>query len=283
MKKAIFRKRILTALGEIEKIPGRAGEALSALQDPESDIKELSRIIEYDAGLTATILKMVNSAAFGTQDRISSIKDAIVRMGRKEVFIIAVSSLAKNVSNKPVSGYDLQSGELWCHLTFVGVCSEVLPGVLGIPAPNSLLAAGLMHDIGKVVLGDFLEIDATEIFKLSSEEKLSFEEAEEEMLGFNHAEIGAMLLEKWNVPDDIVRAVRYHHTPDEIEGGDSITDIVHVADTLGMMSGIGSGSDGVAYRPSPQAYERLGLSFDKCEEAMCLAAVKMEELSDIVE
>ncbi len=277
------RDKILSEIKSIEKIPGRAGDALVALQDPESDTRELSRIIEYDPGLTSTILHLVNSASFGGSGKISTIKDAIVRMGRKQVFVAAISSIAKATVEQAINGYGLKKGELWKHMVFVGVCSEVLPAVVDVPTPDGILAAGLLHDIGKVVLGEFLEIDCEEIYKLSENEGLSFEESERQVLGIDHAEIGAILLAGWNVPENIIKIVHYHHRPDDIKDYDAGIDIVHAADNLGIISGIGTGDDGSEYRPSSKVYKRLGLSKNKCEEAICQAVIKMDELSDLLE
>ena len=133
--------------------------------------------------------------------------------------------------------------------------------------------------IGKVVLGTFIEIDARSISRSVSARNISFDEAEREILGIDHAEAGAVLLESWGLPADVVEIVRYHHRPDEFDGDRLGVDLVHIADILSMESGIGAGEmDGLCYRISPGAKARRKLRALEKETVLYNMLCALEEM-----
>ena len=149
---------------------------------------------------------------------------------------------------------------------------------LGVAAPNYVFTAGLLHDVGKIVLGTFVEVDPAPILGLAFDQGLSFEEAEREVLGIDHAEVGAALLEHWGLPGPIAEAVRCHHHPAKVNGDPLVADLVHVADVLALMAGLGTGSDGLHYRPAAESLERLEVTNLVAETATCRMLGRLEEL-----
>jgi putative nucleotidyltransferase with HDIG domain len=191
---------------------------------------------------------------------VSTVKDALFRLGTNQVFQLVVAATVGKMTQTPVNGYDLSGGDLWDHLVGTAIASTKLAQTLKVKIPSYTFTAALTHDVGKVVLGTFVEVNAESIRQLAYEEKMSFERAERKVLEIDHAEVGALLLERWNLPDYLVDVVRWHHQPENYNGKDPLAaNVVHVANALCLMAGVGAGLDALSYKPSPHAMEQLGL------------------------
>lgn len=253
-------EEIMKQVLEVPALPAATAEVVNLIQDPDVEFDALARAIEYDPGLTANVIRLANSVLSASVGQIRSIKEAVVRMGIEEVFqMVMASSIAPLVSNE-VMGYKLRRGILWQHSVAVAVGARELAKALGIEAPDYLFTAGLLHDIGKIVLGTFIEIDSTQIIESAFTGGVSFEIAERDVMGVDHAEVGAALLKNWNIPGEIVDIVRWHHQPTEGEGDQKVLDMVHLADVMSLSVGLGAGIDGLNYQVSREAAERVGLN-----------------------
>ena len=265
------REEIIEKIKGVPAMPTAAVKVSRLLRDPDVDISELSQAIEHDPSLAANVLRVANSVYFAGPRAVGTIRDAVLRMGTKRVFGLTVASAIAPVAGMAVRGYDLEPGDLWKHSVATAVCSDSIIHVLGMHAPNYTFTAALLHDIGKIVLGTFVEVDAAPIMNLAFEDGVPFEEAESRVLGVSHPEVGAILLEEWKLPDEVVGAVRWHQQPENNDNpaNQIIVDIVHAADALSLMGGFGTGSDGLNYKLSPVVAQRLGLTNAVAEEAVC--------------
>jgi len=169
-----------------------------------------------------------------------------------------VTTCAGAVIDRGVPGYDLPAGELWRHSLAVSVAAKGLAAELKLPAADEIFTAGLLHDVGKLILGHFVQEDYPEIERALAQ-GMTFEAAEAAVLGIDHAEIGARVLAQWSLPENIVHAVRWHHAPEKFGSVDIMLDVVHVANMLCLMIGIGVGREGLLHEPSPIVTRRLGL------------------------
>ena len=132
------------------------------------------------------------------------------------------------------------------------------------------------------MLGTFIEIDAEPILALACDQQTPFPEAEARVLGMDHAEAGALLLEEWHLPSAIIDVVRWHHEPDRFPNGDTlVVDLVHIADELGRASGTGAGTDGFMYALSQEAVDRLGVTTRIAEKVVSDVLTDLDELSSI--
>ena len=253
------RDEILSKMFEIDSMPAVAAEASGLLLDPESDMADIVQAIEYDPGLTSNLLRMANSAYYGVSDPISSVRNAIVRMGTNQIYSMIVSWGFSSMAKKSVPGYGLPAGKLWEHSIGVAVGAEQIATDLRLKSPDHAFTAGMLHDIGKIALGTFVEVDIDSILKITKQEETSFEVAEQQVLGIDHAEAGATLLEHWGFPSSVVEACQWHHQPEFMTDESLAVDLVHVADTMCLMGGIGVGIDEGNYQTSPKIVSRLSL------------------------
>jgi putative nucleotidyltransferase with HDIG domain len=273
-------KNIASLLKSFPSMPGAAVKLLALIDDPDMSVSQIEAILKHDAGLTANILKLANSAYFGIPSKVGSVRQAVLILGLKRLIQMVIASCVSAVMDKPVPGYDLPPGELWRHSIAVSVAAEGLVKELEIGATEEIFTAALLHDVGKLVLGTFVKDEFAEI-EAALKRDVSFEVAEEMVLGTNHADLGAQILTQWSLPSDIVNAVRWHHTPESADKIDTMLDIVHVANVLCLMIGIGAGSDGLQYQPSEVVVERLGLESYHIEKVASQTLQWANELSDI--
>ncbi|MDO9110094.1 MAG: HDOD domain-containing protein [Desulfatirhabdiaceae bacterium] len=252
-------KLILEDVKSFPSMPAAAMKLLTLLKDESTSNAQIEQILRYEPGLTANILKMTNSAFFGLPSKIGSIRQAILLIGWKKLVQIVLASCVSAIIDKPVQGYDLTAGDLWRHSVGVSVASEILVKELKISVSEEVFTAALLHDVGKMVLGRYVKEDIA-VIDGDEMQDVPFEQVERSMFGIDHAEIGANILRRWSFPPAMISAVKWHHDPDAAPKPNHLIDVVHVADVLCLMSGIGVGREGLQYRPSPAACERIGLT-----------------------
>ena len=273
---------IIAKVEALSSLPGATTKLLSLLDDSNAAVAEIEEILRMDPGLTANVLKLSNSAYFGFPSEIGSVYKAIVLLGAKRLIQLVMVSCANSVMNKSVPGYDLSPGEMWRHSIAVSVAAEGLIEELNAPGGDEIFTAALLHDVGKLVLGEFVKDDIKKIEKIVSKD-VSFEVAEQIALGTDHAEIGAKILENWGLPAEIVSAVRWHHDPDAADETSTLIDIVHVANVLCLMIGIGVGREGLQYRLSPKVTKRLGIKSAHLERVASRTLDWVSDLTDVYE
>jgi HD-like signal output (HDOD) protein len=272
------REEIIASIASVPPLPSASAEVIRLIRDPRVPSGKIAQAIEYDPSLTTNVLRLANSAFFGFPRSVSTVRDALLRLGTNQVFQLVVAATVGKMTKTPVKGYDLSGGDLWDHLVGTALGSVKLGKTLKTHLPSYTFTASLTHDVGKVVLGTFVQVNAESIRELAYEKKLPFERAEETVLGIDHAEVGARLLEHWNLPEDITGVVRWHHQPEHYRGRDPVAaDVVHVANAMCLMAGVGAGLDALSYRPSSHAMERLGL------EMMMLDDIVYDILRELME
>ena len=276
---SLQQKKILSLLKSFPSMPGAAVKLLLLMDDPDINVAQIEAILGQDPGLMANILKLANSAYFGMPAKVGSIKQAVLILGLKRLVQIVIASCVSAIMDKPVLGYDLPPGALWYHSIGVSVAAEGLMKELKINAAEEIFTAALLHDVGKLVVGGLIDNDFKKM-KKSLSQGMSFEEAEIVALGTNHAEVGAQILQQWSLPPVIVNAVRWHHSPESADSADTMLDIIHVANVLCLMIGVGVGRDGLQYEPSEEVVGRLGLEQYHLENVASQVLQWVNELSD---
>lgn len=250
---------IVSKVDDMKTLPSIITRIMTLTEDPDSTIHDLEKEILQDQVLTSKILRLANSAYYSYARNISTISQAAILLGFKTVKSIALASTVSGVLDSELKGYSLEKNELWRQSQTCAIISRYIAKQIKYPDPEEAYIAGLLRDIGKTILNQHMEKEYGQVLELIEKENMTFLEAESKILGFNHAEIGARLAEKWNLPEDLVDAIGKHHTPEESESNLKLVSIVHVADAMTMIMGVGLGLDGLAYNLSPLAIESLGL------------------------
>jgi putative nucleotidyltransferase with HDIG domain len=269
----------------IKTFPGMPGAALKLLaltDDPDVTVQQIEGILRQDAGLTANLLRLANSAYFGLPSRVGSARQAVILLGLKRLVQMVIAACTSTIMDRSVPGYDLPAGELWRHSLAVSVAAEGLARELKMEAAEEIFTAALLHDVGKLILGQFVQDDYGKI-EMALAQGLPFETAEAIVLGTDHAAVGAEVLSKWSLPAGIVQAVRWHHAPEKAERVDAMLDVVHVANVLCLMIGIGVGREGLHHEPSSAATRRLGLGTAHLEKVASRTLQWANELSQAMD
>ena len=260
----LIKSRIINNMQNIKSFPQFVLETMRKLNDPESNAADVARSLSRDEGLVLRVLKLANSAAYGVSRSISNISEAIALLGYKSVSNIILAATVYSAMDKGLTGYALDRGELWRHSLMVAYTARHLAGITGKVGTEDAYVGGLLHDIGKVILNDYVRFGYGIIVKMVEEKHMPFTEAEWKVLGFDHAEIGELLVGKWDMPEAYRIAIAYHHKPNDLPADkiqhQPLLDVVTVANTICLMLGIGLGADGLQAYVFPEPIERLGIT-----------------------
>lgn len=272
------RDQILVTANSVQYLPPYRIELLRVLSNPDLSTATITRAIECDPALTANVLRLANSAYFGFARSVASVADAVWRLGTRTLSQLVLASIVSTTQKQAVRGYDLPPGDMLRHSLGVAVGAEKLRCALNLPPCDHLFSAGILHDIGKIVLATFVEVDAQPILDLANRHKLSFVDSERVVLGIDHAEVGAFLAEKWNLPPDLVEIVRWHHEPEKFGSTNLAGELVHIADMLCITGGLGTGTDGLRYRSSAEVTARIGMTEHLAEQIMVAILTGIKDL-----
>lgn len=251
---------IVEAVNDMPALPHVVIKVMDLTEDPNSTAQDINAVLNQDQGMTAKVLRMANSAFYGFPRRIATVTDATVFLGFKTVRSIVMAASVSDILSQEIEGYALAPGELWRHSQCVAMASRHIAKRNKYGFVDVAYTAGLLHDIGKVILNNTLKGSYHEVVAMVGEKNIPFMDAENEVLGFNHAMVGAKIAEKWNLPPELVDAIAYHHTPEKSEVNKNLTAIVHVADAICVSMGIGIGIDGMLYPLSEQALKQVALN-----------------------
>ena len=274
----------LTILRQVRNVPSLPSVVIRIrqyLNDPDVSFDALAKVIEHDPGLTANILQLANSAYFGWSRRIKTVKEAITRLGTNRIFQMVLCMSVAPLVRKPIKGYDMEANALWEHSFATAVVAEKMTQILGVRGHEEAFTAGLLHDMGKVVLGTFIEVDDQPIKELVLSQRVTFDEAERRVVGMDHAEVAGELLASWNLPEEVVAAARWHHRPAEAEEHQQAVDLIHLADALAMRAGWGGGVDLGLYAVDEAAMARMGLTAALAAEIVEKVEPEFQELRDM--
>ncbi|MGB5745584.1 MAG: HDOD domain-containing protein [Desulfobacterales bacterium] len=258
----------------------RAGIKLRALLAKEEvSTDEIEGVLRHDPGLATNVLRLANSAFFGLPQKVGSLKHAVTLLGLKRFSQIAVSASMSKTMNKAVEGYGLSPGELWLHSIAVSNTAEAIAKYKKFDETNDVFTPALLHDMGKLVLGEFVEDELQKIKSITAN-GVPLDLAENMVLGTDHAEIGALILAKWSIPVDIVNAVRWHHNPERNKNSTAQSDMVYLSNLMCQLHGDSDSADGQFVIPSSIVMERLGLKIEQYEIFSEKARNWMKQLSD---
>lgn len=199
--------------GDLPTMPAVASQVMIAVDNPDSSIDEIRSLIEQDAAIAARILKISNSALYGFPSEIQSLSHAISLLGTMTVRNLVLAVSMKDTYKR----FGLMEKLLWQHSSLAGPVSSMLASYRGIGVdPEIAFTAGLMHHIGKTALANSHRSEYEKVMAIVYNESRSFTEVENEIFGFNHAELGAAVVQQWGLPEQLVLTIEHHHSPEKL-------------------------------------------------------------------
>jgi putative nucleotidyltransferase with HDIG domain len=247
-----------TVLRQLPPMPQVLVRALAIIQDPRSRRSDLTSVLALDQSLTGLFLKMVNSAYYGLPRRIASLDEAIGYLGYETVQEVIFAASASKILSRPVPAYRLERAMLWRHSVAVAVGSERIAQRRLITPRSEVYVAGLLHDVGKLALDLILQQQEEWGEKAHEDpDKRAWTEVERQITGYDHAEVGAVIVRSWNLPDRVIEAVACHHLPAKAQIDPRFASAVHIANAAALMAGIGIGVDGLRYTLDEVAIQQL--------------------------
>ena len=215
-------------------------------KNPQSTAKDLNRVISLDPVLVGKVLKLINSAYYGLQNKVTSLVTAIIMLGMNTIKNLALSTAVLGNMKKDTSFKALNIDGFWRHSIGVGVLSKLIASKIGIPATKKeeYFIGGLLHDIGKIPLNELFEESYMKAIRAADMKKAMLADMEKEFIGITHTEVGKMIAEKWNLMDETFECVLHHHDPNMAsEKNYKLVTAVHIADIYCNMNQVGfSGS-----------------------------------------
>jgi putative nucleotidyltransferase with HDIG domain len=275
--------RILKSIKTIPAFPATGNKVAQLLDKEDYSVSQVANIIKFDPSMTANILKMANSAYFSPLHRISNINDAVIYLGQKNLLRAIQTAGISKYYKKGASGYFDKTTDLWEHCVAVALMSQILSKKITGKEDMTLYTAALLHDVGKIIMGEFVRDSLAKISLLVSEKNMSFLEAEEAVLGINHADLGGKIAEHWNFPVEITEAIAYHHRPDLLEKKEKIIPwIVYMADQACLMLGVGGGVEGLAQRAVSELLKKFNLRMRDLETSMVMLSDDLDRAKELM-
>jgi HD-like signal output (HDOD) protein len=270
---------LVQSMDAIGTVPSSVAQIFSLFGDPRTNATDFERVVRPDVGLTANLLRCANSVFYRATREITSVRDAINRMGLRRVFEVAASSSFAHAIPAKLTGYTMTAQDYWDHSVAVAVLSDRIGKAAGFTYPDLAFTSGLLHDLGKVVVATFLGRTSEAAWP---PEGLRTVDEENALLGTDHVALGELLAAKWNLPKEICGASRWHHEPDSAPTATLryLATVVQVADGAAHVAAQGVEN---ASRPlSPDALERLNLEPERVLDILAAAKGEIERTSEML-
>ena len=271
---------VLQLAGPLPTLSPAAIQLLRCLGSDHTDPDEVLKALKYAPGLTARLLRICNSPALGLVERIASVDQALLLLGYRRLQELVLEMAAGDLLGHSLPAYAIEARTLWHHCLVTAQAAQLLAQTVPAEslAPDVAFTAGLLHDVGKLVLASVLNENATSAVRAAIEtDGATRHEAENQILGVDHAAVGGALLHAWNLPEPLPHAAAAHHQPCH-SCQPPICSAVHLANCLAHLFGADAGWDAHAVRVDPQALERWKLDAARLEGLLLQLAEQVEAL-----
>ena len=274
-------EQLVAQVRDLVSLPEVAMRVNSMIDDPNCSAPKIGRVIDQDAGLTARLLRMANSAFYGLAAQVETTARAISVIGsdRLRELVLATSAIStfNRIPNDLVSMEDF-----WCHNIYCALAARYLAQLSHRVPPESVFVAGLLHDVGRLVIFTRLPDQARDALwrSIDGPGEVELQVAEREVLGFDHAEVGGALARSWKLPRSLGDPIEFHHQPDAAAEYPVETAIVHIANSVAFMAEVDDPGPQSAPRIEPAALALVGLDREVIEPAMCEAQAGFSEVRD---
>ncbi|MCD6293008.1 MAG: HDOD domain-containing protein [Deltaproteobacteria bacterium] len=233
-----LKSQIIQKIEEVPSLPAIVYKIMELVNSDKSSAQDFEKVVAQDQALTARMLRMANSSFYSLSRKVSTISDAVVYLGHNTIRSLVLGASTSSLFKRSLPAYGYQREGLWQHSNIVASLSREIASAAHLTSEEieNCYVAGLLHDIGKLVLGPFAQ-QQVDNFTSSVREGKEFSEVEHDLLGFTHGEIGRILLDKWKLPKNLVETVHYHHQPETSTYAPRETLTVSVANSISNQFG----------------------------------------------
>jgi len=201
-------------------------------------LRDVEEAVRLDLGLTARVLRFANSAWTAHLPSVSTVRDALMRIGVGTALSLAIAEGVRPRLLRPLPAFDLQPGRLWQHAVATALATEIVTRRARSPIPPETVTASLLHDVGKIVLDEAMDEATLGALRTAwTSGALSRIEAERHVLGMDHGELGGYVARHWGLPERVAAAITHHHTPSAARS--TICDVVHLSNGIAKLAGFG--------------------------------------------
>jgi putative nucleotidyltransferase with HDIG domain len=225
-------KEISRAIKDLKPIPQIALKIMRMINEDIYEIDALTEEIRKDQVISAKTLHLCNSAMFSNKKKIESLEHAVVMLGQHLLLKLIISASINSFFSQCGMGYSLCKGGIFHHAVSTAIVAEKLAIQTEKVSPSLAYTAGLLHDIGKVAIDQYIYADFPNFYRQLNEEKQNLIEVEKNLLGIDHTEVGGDLALNWSLPESLIETIRYHHMPEKSVHNTELVHIVYLADLL---------------------------------------------------
>jgi len=274
------------AATKLEPLPASSSRLAALVCDGTPELGQVVEIVQFDEALTASLLQSANSSWSASRSEITTVRDAVIRLGASPVLSLTLGMTVRRQLLDSLPQYGLGEGELWRHSVAASLAAELLTQRAPNRPPAETATAALLNDLGKLVMARFLDPGLVAQLREAQEGGASRLDAEDQVLGIDHAELGALIARSWALPDSLVRGIRQHGctrpiagpAPDQRrDGADTLVAAVHLSDALAKA--VGAGIDD---NPNPlavaSAMVELGVTTAEYAEIRVLVEQRLSEV-----
>lgn len=256
--------KVLDGIRDLPTLPTSYFKISKLLQDVNTPSQEVCRVLESDQAIASKVLRLVNSSFFGFSRRVTQMSQAVRLLGYTTIrnAVLAIS-VFDSFPSKTSKAFDRRA--FWLHTIASAILARQLARRLKIGQEEDAFVAGILHDVGRLVLDQCLPEPFGKIVTFVQVNNVSMLEAERQVLGATHSEIGEYLLDKWRLPTALVEAVALHHTPSNIRSNPQLVSVIHIADHLSRRFQVGNGGDPLVPPIQEFVYGELGISAEELE------------------
>ncbi len=270
-------------IDDLVSLPSVGARVNEIANNPSSSATDLGKVISQDPALTARLLRIANSPAYGLSTQVDTVSRAVAVIGMQPIrdLVLATSTISAfdKIPNELVS-----IENFWRHSLYCGVAAHLLAEQRHIRNAETLFIAGLLHDIGQLVIFRKLPKEAKQALLLSIEgpDELALHKTERQIIGFDHAQVGAELLRHWHFPELLIECVEFHHAPKLARKHPMEAALVHIANSIATLAEIDSVTEEDAVLTDPAAWVVAGLGKEVIEPTVRAAQAQFATMKNLL-
>jgi HD-like signal output (HDOD) protein len=253
-------KDMIHRMDDLPTLPNIISKVMKMIDNPYSNADHLTELISMDQSLTIKTLKLANSAYYGFPREIVTVTEAVVVLGFLTVRNLILTSTLYNIFVNDGNDSEFDRKKYWRHSVATAICSRLIVSTVspGQKEEEEAFTLGILHDIGKVFLDTNYHDEFINVIKENRRTKEKFFETERRLIGVEHGEIGALLIDKWNLPENFIDPIRFHHYP--VQAPDKfMTYVLHIADQVSKLTLIEYEDSGAFSEINPEVMKELKL------------------------